>query len=288
MFGWDGNAPFKDKRMRQAVSMLIDREGVIDALDNRDGFAREGLDLQVAYNTVVSAGYTGYWLDPLNEKDFGASAKYLKHNPTEAKKLIEAANMMGVEFDFHYNSTPQFPIQQRVVELYNAMFLEAGLKPKLNGINNGPEYQDNYYYGYQSKGYAAGTKKGYGGIAAGQERPFATLALMVHGTLHKDGAFYHGMSPDGTNLQNGDPKVNELASKIKAEYDVGKQVTLTHDLIRYFTDQSYYIPQVSVAKGFTLWWPIGNLGVFSNGVSPNLWTERHVNWWLDTTKKPFA
>ncbi|HWC30786.1 MAG TPA: ABC transporter substrate-binding protein, partial [Dehalococcoidia bacterium] len=167
MFGWDGNAPFKDKRLRQAVSMLIDREGVIDALDNRDGFAKDGLELDVAYNTVVSAGWGEHWLDPKDQSKFGASAKFLSHDPAEAKKLIEAANGMGVEFDFHYNSTPQFPIQQRVVELYNAMFLEAGLKPKLNGINNGPEYQDNYYYGYRSKEYAAGTKKGYGGIAAG-------------------------------------------------------------------------------------------------------------------------
>jgi len=288
MFGWDGNAPFKDKRLRQAVSMLIDREGVIDALDNRDGFAKDGLELEVAYNTVVSAGWGSAWLNPKSEKDFGASAKFLNHNVDEAKKLIAAANGAGVEFDFHYNATPQFPIQQRVVELYNAMFLEAGLKPKLNGIANGPEYQDNYYYGYQSKGYAAGTKKGYGGIAAGQERPFATLALMVHGTLHKDGAFYHGMSPDGRNLQDGDPKINDFAMKIKQEYDAGKQQTLTHDLIRYFTDQSYYVPQVSAVKGFSLWWPIGNLGVYSNGVSPNLWTERHLNWWVDTTKKPFA
>ncbi|HEY7467466.1 MAG TPA: ABC transporter substrate-binding protein [Dehalococcoidia bacterium] len=288
MFGWDGVAPFKDKRMRQAVSMLIDREGVIDALDNRDGFAKDGLELDVAYNTVVSAGWSAHWLDPKNQKDFGASAKYLSHDPAEAKKLLEAANGVGAEFDFHYNSSPQFPIQARVVELYNAMFLEAGLKPKLHGVNNAQEYQDNYYYGYRSKDYAAGTKKGYGGIAAGSERPFATLGLMVHGTLHKDGAFYHGMSPTGTNLQDGDPKVNDFAMKIKQEYATDKQVSLTHDLIRYFTDQSYYIPQVSAAKGFTLWWPIGNLGVYSNGVSPNLWTERHLHWWVDATKKPFG
>jgi ABC-type transport system substrate-binding protein len=288
MFGWDGNAPFKDKRMRQAVSMLIDREGIIDAIDNRDGFARDGLELDVAYNTIVSAGWTGFWLDPKNEKDFGAGAKLFKYDVTEAKKLISAANMDGVEFDFHYNSSSQFPLQHRYVELYNAMLLDGGLRPKLNGINNPQEYQDNIYYGYRSAQYAAGIKKGYGGIAAGQERPFATVALMVFGTLHKDGAFYHGFSPDGTNLQNGDPRINDLAVKVQQEFELEKQRTLVHDLIRYFTDQSYYIPQPSAAKGFTLWWPIGNLGAYSNGVSPNLWTERHLHWWLDTTKRPFA
>jgi len=287
MFGWDGNAPFKDKRMRQAVSMLIDREGIINAIDNRDGFAKDGLELDVAYNTVVSAGWTGFWLDPKNEKEFGPAAKLFKHDVAEAKKLINAAGQDGVEFDFHYNSSSQFPIQHRYVELYTAMLLEGGLKPKLNGIPNPQEYQDNIYYGYRSKDYAAGTKKGYGGIAAGQERPFATVALMIFGTLHKDGAFYHGMSPDGRNVQDGDPKINDLASKIQQEFDLEKQQGLVHELIKYFSDQSYYIPQPSAAKGFTLWWPIGNLGVYSNGVSPNLWTERHLHWWIDTSKAPF-
>ena len=288
MFGWDGNAPFKDKRMRQAASMLIDREGIINAIDNRDGFAKDGLELEVAYNSIVSAGWTGFWLNPQDEKEFGPAAKFFTYNVAEAKKLIDAAGMAGAEFNFHYNASSAFPVQQRYVELYNAMFLDGGLKPKLNGITEATNYQNNYYYGYRSAEYAAGTKKGYDGVAAGQERPFATIGLAIFGTLHKDGAFYHGFSPDGTNVQNGDPKINDWAVKIQQEFALDKQRTLTHELIKYFSDQSYYIPQPSAAKGFTLWWPIGNLGVFSNGVSPNLWTERHLNWWLDRTKAPFA
>jgi ABC-type transport system substrate-binding protein len=288
MFGWDGNAPFKDKRMRQAVSMLIDREGIIDAIDNRDGFAKDGLDLDVAYNTVISAGWTGFWIDPTNEKDFGTASKLFVHNVDEAKKLISAAGMAGAEFNFHYNASSQFPVQQRYVELYQAMLIDGGLKPKLDGITDPNNYQNNFYYGYRSAEYAAGTKKGYDGLAAGQERPFATVALTVFGTLHKNGAFYHGFSPDGTNVQNGDPKINDWAEKINSEFDLDKQRAMTHELIKYFSDQSYYIPQPSAAKGFTLWWPIGNLGVFSNGVSPNLWTERHLNWWIDQTKPHFA
>jgi ABC-type transport system substrate-binding protein len=288
-FGYDGNAPFKDQRMRQAASMLIDREGYIDAIDNRDGFARDGLDLDTAYNTVVSAGWTGFWLDPKNEREFGPNAKFLQHNIEEAKKLIAAAGQNNVEFDFNYNASPQFPIQGRIVELYNAMFLDGGLRPKLNGITNPTQYQDEYYYGYQSRGYVAGTKKGFGGITMGQERPFATVALMVFGTLHKDGAFYKGMTPDGRNVQDGDPKVNELALKIQQEFELSKQQSLVQELIRYFTGQSYYVPQPSAARAFSLWWPvIGNLGAYSNGVSPNLWTERHLHWWIDSTKPPLS
>ena len=85
------------------------------------------------------------------------------------------------------------------------------------------QYQDDYYYGYQSPGYAKGEKKGYSGMAMDNERPFATIGLAMFGLLHKDGAFYKGMSPDGKNVQNGDPKINDLAQKIKGEFDLKKQ-----------------------------------------------------------------
>jgi ABC-type transport system substrate-binding protein len=287
-FGYDGNAPFKDQRLRQAASMLIDREAYIDVMDNRDGFRKEGLELEAAFNTVISAGWTGFWLDPKNEKEFGPNAKYLNFNVAEAKKLIAAAGTVP-EFDFNWPNTGQFPIVNQIVQLYNGWFLEGGLKSKLNGYNNAPQYQDEFYYGYQNPGYARGEKKGYGGITMGSERPFATIALMVFGTMHKDGAFYHGMSPDGRNVQNGDPKINDLALKIKQEFDLQKQQSLTHDLVRYFTGQSYYVPQPSQAKAFSLWWPaIGNLNVFSNGVSPNIWAENRLSWWIDPTKPPLA
>ena len=285
-FGYDGNAPFKDQRLRQAVSMLIDREGYIDVMDNRDGFRKDGLELEAAYNTVVSAGWTGFWVDPKNEKEFGPNSKYLTYNVAEAKKLIAAAGTVP-EFDFNWPNTGQFPIVSQIVQLYNAWLLDGGLKSKLNGFNNAAQYQDEFYYGYQNPGYAKGEKKGYGGITMGSERPFATIALMVFGTMHKDGAFYHGMSPDGRNVANGDSKLNEIALKIKQEFDLQKQQTLTQELIKYFTGQSYYIPQPSQAKAFSLWWPaIGNLNAFSNGVSPNIWAENRLNWWIDDTKPP--
>jgi peptide/nickel transport system substrate-binding protein len=286
-FGWDGNAPFKDQRMRQAASMLIDREGYIDVLDNRDGFRKDGLELEAAYNTVVSAGWPGFWLDPKDEKNFGPNSKYLKLDIAEAKKLIAAAGQAGAEFDYHYDSSGRFPILNKVVELYTAMFIEGGLKPKLHGINTVTEYTNDYYYGYQSKEYAAGEKKGFGGILNSSERPFATIGLLVFGLMHKDGAFYKGMSPDGRNVQNGDPKVNDLALKIQQEFDVQKQQTLTQELIRYFTGQSYYVNQPSQAKAFGLWWPaIANLDAFSSGVSPNVWSENRLHWWVDDSKAP--
>jgi hypothetical protein len=49
------------------------------------------------------------------------------------------------------------------------------------------------------------------------------------------------------------------------------------------------VPQPSQAKGFSLWWPvIANNNVFSNGVSPNFWTENRLDWWIDASKPPLG
>src|SRR5215471_2533185 len=51
-FGYDGNSPFKDTRMRQAMSMMIDRDGYVDVIDNKSKFAEQGLDLNYKLCTV--------------------------------------------------------------------------------------------------------------------------------------------------------------------------------------------------------------------------------------------
>ena len=210
------------------------------------------------------------------------------YDVAEAKKLVSAAGT-NVDFDFHYNASGQFPVADKITQLYNSMFLDGGLKPKIDPISNALQYQDDFYYGYQSPGYASGAKKGYSGTALDNERPFATIGLMVFGLLHKDGAFYKGMSPDGKNVQNGDPKINELAEKIKAEFDLNRQADLVHEEVRYFTGQAYDIPQPSSAKSFGVWWPaIDHLNAFSNGVSPNIWTENRLPWWIDASKPPLG
>ena len=108
-FGYEGNSVFKDERIRQAVSMLIDREAFANVIHNRDGLAKEGLDIPAAYHTIVGAGWTGYWIDPYDEKTFGPNHKYLKLNVAEAKKLLTAAGFAsGVDADLIYNADTNY------------------------------------------------------------------------------------------------------------------------------------------------------------------------------------
>src|SRR5206468_1100929 len=64
--------PFKDVRVRQAVSLGIDRQGIIDA-------SFEGVGI---FNAAVPAGLVE-WALPMNQ--MGNGAKYFRYDPAEAK-----------------------------------------------------------------------------------------------------------------------------------------------------------------------------------------------------------
>jgi ABC-type transport system substrate-binding protein len=288
-FGWETGSQFRDQRLRQALSMLIDRETYIDVLDNRENFRKDGLELPTAINTVIPAGWGDYWLDPTKQKDFGPNAIYLSYNVAEAKKLMAATGVPnGFEFDFNFASGGQYgALYDRQVQVLAGMFDSGGLKTKQSGVATASVWLDQYSRGYRAKEYAAGQKKGFNGVSLIPERTYPTAAVHVYNELHKDGQGYRGMVPQGGSVPNGDPQANDLALKITQEFDRARQVSLTHDIIRYVTGQTYYIPRISSVKGYSLWWPvIGNLGAFNSYPGSSTWTDQRLSWYIDDTKQP--
>jgi ABC-type transport system substrate-binding protein len=288
-FGWEEGSPFRDTRMRQAASMLVDREAYVDVIDNRDTFAKDGLEIPYKLNSVIPAGWGDFWLDPANEKEFGPNAKYLQFNPTEAKKLMAAAGFAnGVEVDFNFLSTGQFgAVYNRAAEIYAGMLRDGGLRLRMVPLefNN---WVDNISQGYRSKEYKAGVRKGFNGFGMQGERGYPTAAVLAYNQFNPAGQGYRGNSPDGKNVADGDPKLIDLTVKINAEYDVKKQQALVHELIRYATGMSYYVPQPSATKPFSVWWPVlANNGTFTSYPGTNIWQVR-AHWWIDASKPPIG
>lgn len=292
IWGYEGNSIFRDVRVRQAVSMAIDREAFADAIENRANFEREGLPVEVAFNTVLSAGWPGFWMDPRDEKTFGPSAKYLQFHPDESKKLLSAAGFpTGVEFDFFYNRENTYgATYARMVEIYTSMLSEVGLRAKLQGQPYA-QWLANWHYGYLPQDFAAGKVKGFTGMGLAAERQRYTPALSLFGLMHPEGDAFHGaISPDGTGQAvRGDPKLNADLARLRAESDRERAVALTRDIIRYATQNAVYIPKPTHSKAFSVWWPaVSNINAYaSSNVGPNIWAETRLNWWLDTTKPPF-
>jgi peptide/nickel transport system substrate-binding protein len=287
-FGYEGDisqSPFKDQRLRQAASMMIDREGYLIAMENVDNFARAGIELDTAIQTVVAAGWPDYYLDP-KSPEFGPSANYLEFNPSEATKLMSAVGYPdGVQSEMFFLSEETYgPPYRKSFEVMSAMLIDGGMDLKLTGLTY-DNYLDNHYFGYISTDYLAGKKKGYTGVYFCAERPFPTIEITLFATMHKDGSAFHGMTPNGENAHLGDPKVNDLIDKIRTTTEKENQVGMVRDLTRYMTAQAYYLPRPSTSKPLSLWWPaIGNLGVdrtYPGG-------SDFINWWVDSTKPPLA
>src|SRR5207245_7709826 len=110
-----------------------------------------------------------------------------------------------------------------------------------------------------------------------------------YGATTEHGAHDERLSPTGDRVQDGDPQINDMTDKIRAEFDLPKQQALVQELIRHMAGQAYFIPQVSQAKAFTLWWPvIGNLGAYASSPNESIWKESRLHWWIDQSKPPIG
>ena len=287
--GWEEGSPFRDERMRRALAMTIDREAFSDVIDNRDRFAADGIDVPVRWNSVVGAGWGQYWLDPTDSK-FGENAKYLELHVDQSKQLMTAAGQgSGMDVKFNVLSTGQFgPIYGRIADVYAGMMQEAGFRPTYNNMEFN-DWVNNISQGYRSAPYKAGQRKGFDGIGMQGERGYPTPAVQVYNQFNAAGQGYRGNSATGQNIADGDPFLNDLTVRINREFDRNRQIDMVHELIRYATGKSYYVPQPSAAKAFELWWPaISNNGVYTPFPGTNLWSAVRPNWWIDSTKAPLA
>jgi ABC-type transport system substrate-binding protein len=285
-WGWDGDSPFKDVRMRQALSMLLDREAFADVVENRDGFSKDGIDLEIARHTIVAPGQGDYWLDPMDATTFGENAKYLQYDPEAAKQLMDAAGHGGgVTFNVYYNTENTYgAIYHQILDIYEGMLAAGGMTL----VREGSPYQfyrENIYDFYLQDKYANRGDTELSGIVHKALRGFPTVAAGLFGMMHPQGGFYQGVTPTGENVHDGDPALSAMIEKLKVEADREAQIGLTHDIIRHVTGNMYNVPRPTAAKLITSWWPaIGNVGLNSTFAGGNIWVEERINWWVDTSK----
>jgi ABC-type transport system substrate-binding protein len=277
-FGYADGTPWHDIRLRQALSMSIDREAYSNVIDNRDAFAAEGLELPVAYNSIVYAGWPGAFLDP-QSSDFGEHAKLLEYHPDEAKALVAAAGFPdGIDFDWVYSTERYGALYLKQVDVLAGMFPESGLNPVHKAIT---------YNEYQEK-YAETTYWNFDGVIHRAGRGWPSVASMFAAFMFPTGTHYHGAAADGGSAADGDPQLTDMVNTIIQEFDPDAQNALIHELIRYHTERSYAVMRPTNAKEFTVTWPVlGNHGLNTTYVGGAV-TDPWINWWIDASKPPLA
>ncbi|HWC31488.1 MAG TPA: ABC transporter substrate-binding protein [Dehalococcoidia bacterium] len=281
-FGWKDlngkKTPFADVRVRQAMSMAMDRDAYIDAFSNVSKFESEGLPMETFYYT--SMGYVpGVTLDP-REKDFGENAKYFTRNIEEAKKLLSAAGYAnGFEYTNHWPNTPAFgaafPKQVAVIEQFNQ---EIGLKVGSDPLDYNLGYLPNYV---TKRGQHEGVLLALGAVTSPDP-----VDYYVWRYYSKSGATSGSIFGDvGSGTGEGDPKVDEFIEKAKLELDSKKQGTILADLQRYLAGMCYTIGSPGNATEFDLAWPAVRDHLTFQQDSRSIFSF-YYQWWLDETQAP--
>jgi peptide/nickel transport system substrate-binding protein len=283
VFGWpptEANKPFKDERVRQAISMTWDRDAYISAFNNADKFQAEGLPVNTYWNTALPPAYGRWFLDPKG-KDFGPNAKYFQRDVAEAKKLLAAAGYPnGVEVTSSYIGGPQLGADfQRQVGVTDEFAKEAGFRVKVNTIDYASQYVGQYRDGngkYDGWLYRAG-----GSPATDATAYFSTLFHSKYG-----GPGFLGFDASGKGDGSGDPTLEGMLNKARIEPDLEKRRSIIYDMQRYLAKTMYAIPHPpgDASFFFTAWAAVQNFLVYQGDRRGSV-SAVHT-WWLDETKPP--
>ena len=281
-FGWKpvgGKKPaWLDVRVRQAMAMAIDRDAYIDSFSNVSNFKKDGLPAEPYYHT--SMGYIpGVTLDP-RSKDFGENAKYYTYNVAEAKKLLSAA---GFANGFEYNSAwpnfplfgPQFPLQMEVIMSFNR---EIGIKPTSEPIDYNLRYLPDFV---TKRGQHEGVVFTLGAVTSPDPVDFFVWRYYSKAGSTSGAVFGDIGSGDGA----GDPKVDDMIEKAKAEFDSKKQAVILADLQKYLGGMQYAISSPGLGTSFSLAWPAVRNYLAFQGDSRAIGSF-YYTWWLDDTQAP--
>ncbi|MBI2554509.1 MAG: ABC transporter substrate-binding protein, partial [Candidatus Rokubacteria bacterium] len=236
--------PFNDVRVRRALSMAIDRQGILDATNEGKG----------AKNPAVPAALKE-WSIPWDQLWEGA--KYFAYNPAEAKRLLKEAGY-GSGFEatidfFHYGSQELIDAAQLILKY----FKDVGVKATLN----------------QKPSYAAYISSSYLG----------KFEHMVYGpqlpALDPDN-FLQQYSPESAKNQShvNDPLVTDQVELQRRTLDVARRKKIIYDLQRYLATQQYYLTIPSITSP-SAWDPalkdyMSNLGYDYGGRFLAAWWDK--------------
>jgi len=243
--------PFNDPRVRQAVSMMLNRDNQINVIYNGVG----------AWNNAIPWALSEWWLDP-RSTDQGDTAKNFKYDPQTAKQLLSAAGYPdGLQVTML--STPGYGnVWVQGVELVQADLKAGGVDANLE-MHEYADYIANIF---------SGKFQGGNVLVFGLETPFTEPHDFLFNMYHPQGTRNHASVNDA--------KLTAMIEAQAKELDHAKRKAMIFDIQRYLADQMYYPPGVAPynTAGTTPWvhdlYARGDYG-FGSEIVPKLWLESH-------------
>jgi peptide/nickel transport system substrate-binding protein len=199
--------PFNDVRVRQAVSLALDRKGIIDA-------TFEGVG---AINGPLPAALSE-WALPIAE--LGEGARYYRHDPAEARRLLAAAgypNGLPVSVCFAtYGSTQLTDTMQLLLKDLKSVGIGATLDQKEYGA------------------YQATCRLGkFDSMVFGPLTPFLEPDSFLFGQ------YYSGEPRNRSHVS--DPALDDLLVRQRRAADLKSRREVIHQIERHLAKQQYYV-----------------------------------------------
>ena len=204
-----GKNPFKDKRVREALSLAIDRDTIKRSI-------MRGLSVPAAI--VVAPGVNGY----TTELDVTA-----KVNPERAKKLLAEAGYPN-GFSFRLNCpNNRYVNDEKICQAVSAMWAKIGVKVELASESMTSFIQK--VQNFDSSAYMLGW-----GVATYDDAQYSLQSLVRTRTSGADGNFNFS--------RVSDPALDRLIDAMKTETDVGKRNAMIREGLLRVRDEVLVIP----------------------------------------------
>jgi peptide/nickel transport system substrate-binding protein len=244
--GWYGlkdfdSQPYRDPRVRQALSMMFDRAGFAAQFNNDDTLKKAGLPTHaVRWQTAVSGGQTTYWLDP-QKNQLGDASKYWQLDLTAANQLLDAAGYRnGFTLDVwnngggNYGSTYEPKVQVTI-----DMFQASG---RIKVVRHTPPYMPDWY----------------NNIYNSATRDFVGIGFWTNNLVDPDidqelFATWHS-SAGNTFKGIKDPMVDDMIQQQRVELDQQKRIGIIQNLQKYMATQMYALPWDPLTDSFYFQW----------------------------------
>jgi peptide/nickel transport system substrate-binding protein len=210
--------PFNDVRVRQALSMAVNRQGIIDSI-------AEGVGI---FNPAVPAAFKE-WALPIDQ--LGEGAKYFKHDRAEARRLLAAAGYPnGFPASLCYATYGSTAIVD-TVQLIAKDLKDVGIDAKIDQREYGAFIATCYFGKFDSMTY-------------GPQTPFLDPDNFVYG-MHSPGEMKNQSYVN-------DPVVTDLLVRQRRTADLARRREVLAELQRHLAKQQYYI-QIPSAVTIAVW-----------------------------------
>ena len=237
-------APFADARVRRAVSHAVNRQAIIDGVNEGAG----------VFNAAVPSALKD-WALPVDQ--LGEGSRYYKYDPAEARRLLAEAGYprgFSTVMDFHnFGSTLLVDAMQLVLKDLKSVGIEVKLNQK--------------EYGAFISSTAVGN---YEGIYYGPATPFLDPDNYLY-------TIYYPGHPRNIGKIN-DPVLTDLLIRQRRLQDPAKRRQVIHDIQRHVAGQQHLVEVFSVVLNFA--WDGAlrnygpNLGYDYGGRLLSAWLER--------------